>query len=156
MDATTRKESVPVYSPQHRAMEIFAGQWTITGKNGEGAGSAAGSAVNATGDYRIMPGGFFLEIRETADFDGNAHITLMVMGYDPNSETYPVHFFNNTGYTRTYTGSLRKNSWTLTGKLERASYTFGEDGNSYTAYWERTQDGINWLPLCELTATKSA
>ncbi len=148
-------EKTPQLLPQHKAMEAFVGGWKINGKNLEGAEGSAGTTVEADGSYTLLPGGFFLELRETAHFGDQQHITLMIMGYDEASLQYPVSFFDNTGYSRVYQGSLRKNTWTISGERERATYTFGDDGNSYTSFWERSFDGANWVPLCELSATRS-
>ena len=111
--------------------------------------------VTAVQTYEWMPGGFFLVHREFARFGDVEHKTMTIIGYDPSSQTYPVHFFDNLGYYRVYQARVHDRTWTFTGKYERATIVFGADGNTFKSTWERSSDGSNWLPLCELKGTKA-
>jgi hypothetical protein len=145
----------PKPGPEHKRLDAFVGKWNVEGKNKEGAPVAAGAKVTAVQTYEWMPGGFFLVHREFARFGDVEHKTMTIIGYDPSSQTYPVHFFDNLGYYRVYQARVHDRTWTFTGQYERATIVFGADGNTFKSTWERSSDGSNWLPLCELKGTKA-
>ena len=139
---------------EHQLLSALAGDWQVSGHNFNGAGKP-GSAVSGEAHYEWLPGGFFLVGRETARFDAQEHITMMVFSYDDQQPSHFVRFFDNGGFSRLYAVTIEARAWQLAGKLERARIEFSEDRSSARYYWERTQDdGKSWMALCEFIATK--
>lgn len=148
--------AAPEPGPEHRQLGVFAGRWRIEGHNLDGAPDRPGSAVSGEGHYEWLPGDFFLTARETARFAGHEHVTLMVFGYEAESRSYRAHFYDNGGYSRVYAGQVDGRVWTFTGRLERVRIEVSEDARQLRHFWERTEDGRQWMALCELTSTKLA
>ena len=88
---------------------------------------------------------------EKSEFKG-----MEIIGYDIPSQKYISKFFDNAGNAPTYQIKVRENVWTYNGKLQRATFEFSNDGNTITTHWDwKKTDGENWLPLCDLTASKT-
>ena len=79
-----------------------------------------------------------------------------IIGYDASSQTYCSRFFDNAGNAPTYQVTFHDNVWTYIGELQRATFEFIDNGKTMKTHWDwRKTDGENWLPLCDLTASKS-
>ena len=53
--------------------------------------------------------------------------------------------FDHRGNTGTMRATVNgAGEWRFTGDTERATVTFGPDGRSMVARWERTEDGSGW------------
>ena len=146
-------EPPPKRGPAHERLDAFVGNWAIDGRNGEGAGRAADTRVTGHETYEWLPGRFFLVYRWDRRFGDTQHTGIGVIGYDEPRDAYSAQFFDNLGYARTYDATVRDRVLTLTGAWERASISVG--GGIMMTHWERTTDGVNWLPLCDLTGTKA-
>jgi len=131
-----------------RAIEPILGHWQLVGEN---AGSPP-TPVEGDEFHERMDGGFFITARWIRRFAGGPHQGVSVLGYEPERGAIMLHNFDNLGYARDYRVDIAGNVWTLTGPYERATYTFA--GDTFTAMWERTQDGRTWSPLCTLKATR--
>ena len=152
-DETT--EETPNVGPAHRRLDAFAGRWSVTGRNLDGAPTAAGSQVTGEERYEWMPGNFFLVSHFDRQFtDGSRHTGMGVFRYDAATDAYFLHAFDNLGYARKYAVRAHNHHWKITGDRERAEIGFSDDGRTMRTYWEVAKDGA-WHPLCELTATKS-
>ena len=53
-----------------------------------------------------------------------------------------------------YDATVRDRVWTLKGSRERCRIEFAEDGDTMTTHWDRSADGVEWQPLCDITARK--
>lgn len=153
MERSLPEEPIPSRGPEHERLEIFLGDWRIEGKNLEGAGEHAGTAVSGTQKVEWMPGQFFLVQRETVQFGSSSHQTLWITRWDAARRRYGVSFFDSLGFTRIYEVSVDGETWRFEGLRERATLTFDEHSDSYTGHWERKVDG-RWVPLCEYRATR--
>ena len=147
-----KSEQSPRRGPAHDRLDAFVGRWTIEGRNGEGAPGAANTRVTGHESYEWLPGRFFLVYRWERRFGDTQHTGIAVIGYDDSRDAYTAQFFDNLGYARSYDATVRERVLTLTGASERASISVG--GGIMMTHWERTTDGVNWLPLCDLTGTK--
>lgn len=148
-------EQPPKRGPEHEQLDVFVGKWNVDGENKAGAPVAANAKVTGEETYEWLPGKFFLMYHWDRRFADNEHTGIGVIGYDASREAYSAHFFDNLGYSRKYEASVRDGVLTLTGKWERATLVVGDNGNTMSIYWERSSDGRNWLPLCDLRATKA-
>jgi ketosteroid isomerase-like protein len=147
----------PHRTVEHDRLEALVGRWTVHGHNSKSHRQSAGAAIAGEMDCHWLPGRFFLELRDEARIGGEQiHISKMIFGLKPDSG-YFAQFFDNLGYTRRYSVDIQESTWTLSGKCERATYTFGQDGGGLSIQWEqRGQDGELWEPLCDLRASKIA
>jgi hypothetical protein len=138
--------------PEHQRLRDLAGEWRIEGHNLNGAPDKPGGAVTGHSTFHWLPGKFFVSGRESVSFDGQTHTTLMVFAYLADLREYRAYFFDNAGFSREYAGKYENRTWRFTGRYERVRIDVSEDGSKLRHFWERTEGGDKWEPLCELTS----
>ena len=148
-------------SAEIKRLELFLGKWNVEGKSyakGYSYESLQVSYVemkfSQTGVW--LSGGFFLVNRWNGHVGESEFNGMEVIGYDAESRSYVSRLFDNAGNATTYQASVRDNVWTYIGELQCATFEFSDDGHKMKIHWDwRKADGKNWLPLCDLTASKS-
>lgn len=148
-------EEAPTLGPEQARLNVFAGSWRLTGKNGEGAEKAANLDVIGEEHYEWLPGNFFLTSKFDRHFaDGTRHTGVGTFRYDASSGAYLLYMFDNLGFARRYTVTVDGQRWTYDGSHERAHVTFSSDDNHMTIDWEVRNGDSAWVPLCHLEATR--
>ena len=127
---------LPTPDPALRKLDRFVGTWSMEGQ-------LVGSdeiAIKGETTFRWLPGGFFLEQRGRMNFLGMELETLELIGYDPETGTFPSTVFANIGpaplpYRWEIDGDELKISVSY-GPLD-ATFTgrFAEDGQSFGGGW---------------------
>ena len=147
-------------SAEIKRLELFAGKWNVKGKSyAEGSSneslqvSSAQMEFSQTGEWLLS--GFFLVNRWSGHVGESEFNGMEIIGYDIPSRKYISKFFDNAGNAPTYQVTVRENVWTYNGEVQRATFEFSDDGKTMKTHWDwRKSDGGNWLPLCDLTASK--
>ena len=147
-------EQQPLLTDEHKLLDAFVGEWKVEGENKEGAPVSPNSKVAGEETYEKLAGGFFLVSHWEHHFDNGAHIGASTLGYDPVKHTYTIHNVDNMGYDRVYTGGLNNGKWLFTGEYERVTIEFLGGGQSKVEKWDVLARNSDWLPLCEMRATK--
>jgi hypothetical protein len=94
-DETAQQAGSPTPDPALRLLDRFVGTWTMEGHLvGSDENNIKGEAT-----YRWLPGGFFLEQNITLDFMGMRIESVELIGYDPQTKTYPSTVFSNMSPT---------------------------------------------------------
>lgn len=145
---TTDSGVPPRRGPAHERLEMFVGAWDAAGR------TFMPSDLTGRETYEWLPGEFFLVYRFDRTYGENAHRGLGVFRVDPADQSYSATFYDNLGYARDYAVTVDGRRWTLTGPWERATIEFSEDGQRLDEHWDRSDDGENWLPLCDFSATR--
>jgi hypothetical protein len=85
----------PTPDPALRRLDRFVGTWSMEGNlMGSNERNITGRAT-----YRWLPGGFFLEQRIELDFMGLQIHSLELIGYDPETNTFPSTVYSNLSPT---------------------------------------------------------
>jgi Protein of unknown function (DUF1579) len=123
---------MPTPDPALRRLDRFAGTWSMEGHL---VGSTENN-IKGEASYRWLPGGFFLEQHVVLDFMGLEIDSLELIGYDPETKTFP-----STVYSAPLPYRWEVDDETVTisvsyGPLD-AIFTgaFGEDGQSFGGGW---------------------
>jgi hypothetical protein len=82
--------NLPQPDPALRRLDRLVGTWTMEGNL---AGSDEQNIRGQT-TFRWLPGGFFLEQRARIDFIGQQIDALELIGYDPETDTFPSTVFS--------------------------------------------------------------
>lgn len=151
----------PEPSAEIRSLDVFVGTWKVEGKSYAEGSSNENLRVSSVemkfvqvGEW--LPGGFFLVNRWDGHVGEAVFSGMEVIGYDAESQKYTSRMFDNGGNAPTYQISFLDNVWTYSGELQRATFEFSDDGNMMKTHWDwRKSTSENWLPLCDLTASKS-
>ena len=127
---------LPTPDPALKRLDRFVGTW---GMEGHLVGSSENN-IKGRATYRWLPGGFFLEQRIQLDFMGLQIDSHELIGYDPETGTFPSTVFSNMspaplpyrwkveGDTVTISVSYGPLDATFTG-------TFSEDGQRFSGGW---------------------
>ena len=82
---------LPAPDPALRRLDRFVGTWSMEGH------LIGSDDITARGQttFRWLPGGFFLEQRNTLNFLGMEIDSLELIGYDPETGTFPSSVYSN-------------------------------------------------------------
>jgi hypothetical protein len=83
--------SLPKPDPALKRLDRFVGAWSMEGH------LVGSDEMNIRGQatYRWLPGGFFLEQHVRLDFMGLDIDSLELIGYDPETKSFPSTVFSN-------------------------------------------------------------
>ncbi|MBC7988725.1 MAG: nuclear transport factor 2 family protein [Luteimonas sp.] len=156
-EPSTSKSTSP--SAAHRLLDVFVGTWRVGGHSfGEGqqADNPRASAVPWKGEqtYDWLPGGFFLRNRGHAAVGSRTLISTEIVGYDKAKAGYLSNLFDNSGFHPDYQGSVDGDVWTFSAAGSRSRLAFSDENRKLEINWEWRNDGSDWLPLCDLVATR--
>src|SRR5215204_2987834 len=135
--ADETQAQVPTPDPALRRLDRFVGRWSMKGHL---VGSDE-TRVKRETSFRWLPGGFFLEQRATLNFLGMEIESLELIGYDPETETFPSTVFSNLSPT-----SLPYR-WELEGDAVTITVSHGPLDATFTGSWR--EDGTfsgGWRP----------
>jgi hypothetical protein len=90
-DYDAQPQQGPKPDPALQRLDRFVGTWTMEGHL---VGSSE-SNIRGRTSYRWLPGGFFLEQRIELDFMGMKIHGLELIGYDPETNTFPSTVYSN-------------------------------------------------------------
>jgi len=131
-DATT-----PQPDPALRRLDRFVGRWSMEGNM---VGSDEKNIKGET-EFRWLPGGFFLEQHMQLNFMGMEIESLELIGYDPETETFPSTVYSNLAPTSLpYT-------WKVEGDDVIITVSYGPLDATFTGSWR--EDGTfsgGWRP----------
>jgi hypothetical protein len=135
-DDTQAQLSTP--DPALRRLDRFVGTWSMEGH-------LVGSdeiTVKGQTTFRWLPGGFFLEQRVTLDFLGMHIESLELIGYDPETATFPSTVFSNLGPTPL------PYRWEVEGDTVKISVSYGPLDATFTGTWAEGSDSFTggWRP----------
>jgi hypothetical protein len=119
-----------------RRLDRYVGRWSMEGH-------LVGSddiTIRGETTFRWLPGGFFLEQDFTMDFNGLQIYSLELIGYDPETGTFPSTVYSNIAPTPL------PYRWEVDGDDVKISVTYGvmdstfhgrwaDDGQSFSGGW---------------------
>ena len=117
----------PTPDPALRRLDRYVGTWRMEGH------LVGSDEITIRGEttFRWLPGNFFLEQRFSLDFMGTQIESLELIGYDPETDTFPSTVYSNIspaplpyrwqveGDTVEDLGDLRADGLDIHGNLER-------------------------------------
>jgi hypothetical protein len=138
------------HNPALRQLEVLVGDWEMELSN---AAFLPGPSDTVKGriSFEWLENGAFLSMRMGDD-------ALWLISRDDSSPDYKMFYYDARSVSRVYEMSFSENVW----KMWRESPNFSQryegkisqDGNSITATWEKSNDGINWQHDFNITYTR--
>jgi len=128
---------MPQPDPALQRLNRLVGTWSMEGHL---VGSEEENIKGQT-TFRWLPGGFFLEQRVTLDFMGMGIESLELIGYDPETNTFPSTVYSNLSPAPLpYTWRVQDDAITI-------SVSYGPLNATFTGNWREvgTFDG-GWRP----------
>jgi hypothetical protein len=127
----------PQPDPALRRLDRLVGRWTMEG-NLVGSGE---KNINGETTFRWLPGGFFLEQRARIDFIGLQIDALELIGYDPESDSFPSTVFSG------FSPTPLPYRWDVRGDAVTIAVSYGPLDATFTGSWR--DDGTfsgGWRP----------
>lgn len=90
-DYDEQAQQAPTPDPALKSLDRFVGTWSMEGHL---VGSSENN-IKGQASYRWLPGGFFLEQHIEMDFMGMKIDSLELIGYDPETNTFPSTVYSN-------------------------------------------------------------
>jgi Protein of unknown function (DUF1579) len=128
-------QPMPQPDPALKRLDRFVGSWTMEGH------LVGSDETNIKGEttFRWLPGGFFLEQHASLDFMGMAIESLELIGYDPESDTFPSTVFSNLAPTPLpYRWEVGEDMLKISVSYGPLDATFDggwDDGDSFSGGW---------------------
>jgi hypothetical protein len=127
---------LPAPDPALRLLDRFVGTWSMEGH-------LVGSddiTIKGQTTYRWLPGGFFLEQHVEMDFMGLEIDSLELIGYDPETGTFPSTVYSNLSPSPLpYRWEIDDNGVTISvsyGPLDATfKGAFSDDGQTFSGGW---------------------
>jgi Protein of unknown function (DUF1579) len=136
--ADETQAQAPNPDPALRRFDRFVGTWTMEGH------LVGSDETNITGEatYRWLPGGFFFEQHVRLDFMGMQIDSLELIGYDPESGTFPSTVFSNLS------PAPLPYRWELEGDDVKITVTYGPLDATFTGRFDEDGEGFRggWRP----------
>jgi len=153
MSTNNRKERGNEPGTALALLDVFVGKWHTEGVI---AGSPSGPAarLKAVDTYEWLPGGFFLIHHVDGHMGEDPVKAIEMIGYDASSRLYTTQSYDNQGNVNAYQANLQGREWTISGRTERFTGAFSEDGNSLTGKWELSDGGGNWAHWMDIKLTR--
>jgi hypothetical protein len=133
----TDTPNLPVPDPAMKRFDRFIGRWSMEGHL---VGSDERNIRGETA-FRRLPGGFFVEQHTQLDFMGMQIDSLELIGYDPESGTFPSTVFSNLS------PSPLPYRWEIEGDAVTITVSYGPLDATFTGSWR--EDGTfsgGWRP----------
>jgi hypothetical protein len=132
----TQPQGIPQPDPALKRLDRFVGTWSMEGHL---VGSSENN-IKGQVSYRWLPGGFFLEQRIELDFMGMAIHSLELIGYDPETNTFPSTVYSNMSPTPLpYRWRVDDDTVTISvsyGPLDATfKGKFSQDGKRFSGGW---------------------
>lgn len=129
--------NLPQPDPALRRLDRLVGTWTMEGN------LVGSDERNITGEttFRWLPGGFFLEQRVRIDFMGLQIDSLELIGYDPETDTFPSTVYSN------FSPEPLPYQWDVRGDSVTITVSYGPLDATFTGAWR--EDGTfsgGWRP----------
>jgi hypothetical protein len=120
-----------------RRLDRFVGTWSMEGNLAD----SDETTIRGEASYRWLPGGFFLEQHVQLDFMGLEIDSLELIGYDPDTDTFPSTVFSNLS------PAPLPYRWDVRGDLVTITVSYGPLDATFTGSWR--EDGTfsgGWRP----------
>jgi hypothetical protein len=129
---------MPTPDPALGRLDRFVGTWSLEGH-------LVGSddiTIRGQTTFRWLPGGFFLEQQFTMDFMGLQIESLELIGYDPESGTFPSTVYSNLS------PAPLPYRWEVDEDTVRISVSYGPMDATFTGSFDDDGEGFRggWRP----------
>ena len=116
---------LPQPDPALKQFDRFIGSWTMEG----GLVGSDETTITGQASYRWLPGGFFLEQHVQLDFMGLEIDSVELIGYDPETGTFPSTVFSNLSPVPL------PYRWELDGDAVKITVSYGPLDATFTGSW---------------------
>jgi len=142
-----KKKSVSLTpNPSLQHLEILAGDWEMELSNASFLPSSSDTVQGHVSLEWLQDGAFLIMYMGNKPPD--TPDAMWLISRDESTSNYTVLYYDTRKVSRVYEMSFSDGTWKIwrnsPGFSQRFEGKFSEDGNSITAYWEKSSDGSTW------------
>jgi uncharacterized protein YndB with AHSA1/START domain len=145
-------------NPALDPLKVLVGDWNMELSNAAFLPNPS-DTVNGNVSFEWVEEGAFLVMR-MGDKPPSPPQAIWLIGRDESLPDYKVLYFDSRKVSRIYEMSFADGVWKMwrdaPGFSQRFQGSFSDDGNTITAYWEKSFDGSKWEHDFDVTYTKVA
>jgi Protein of unknown function (DUF1579) len=133
-DSQSQPQQPPTPDPALKRLDRYVGTWDMKGRTLD----SEVDNVSGRATFEWLPGGFFLTQRIKLNFVGYEIQGLEVIGYDPETDTFPSTVYANSfGTPIPYRWEVKGDELTITTDLLGATFhgRWSEDGTTFSGGW---------------------
>lgn len=136
--ADETQAQLPTPDPALRQLDRYVGTWSMEGH----LVVSDEIAIKGETTFRWLPGGFFLVQDFRMDFMGMQIESLELIGYDPETGTFPSTVYSNLS------PAPLPYRWEVDGDTVRISVTYGPMDSTFTGTWAEDGESFSggWRP----------
>ncbi|GLV59214.1 hypothetical protein KDH_60410 [Dictyobacter sp. S3.2.2.5] len=143
-------------NPALASLKGFIGDWAMELSNASFLPRPS-DMVKGSVSFEWAQDGAFLLMR-MGDEPPGAPAALWLIGRDESALNYTVLYYDSRSVSRIYAMSFSEGVWKMwreaPGFWQRYEGTVSQDGQTITAYWEKSHDGSTWEHDFDVTYTK--
>jgi hypothetical protein len=137
-----------------KKLEFIIGKWNTQGTI-RATDTSQELKINGTDTYEYVSNGFFILHTVNVMMGSESVESIEIIGFDETIQKYQMQSFDNSGNITFMNGAFNdKNAFLLIGEKQRATLTVNIAFSEMKAYWEQSEDGINWIPWMDITFSK--
>lgn len=155
---TESRAALGSLTPEQEQLARWVGRWKTEGLSyteGESKATMRASRVRMSmaEEWEWLPGRHFLSHRWDGSVGEAFFQGLEVIGFDRERGRMISRFFDSNGNAPVYEVMVHEGNWTYSGKEQRATFTWEDDGNAVIVHWDWLNGG-RWVPLCDLKSVR--
>lgn len=145
-------------NPALEDLELLIGDWKVELSNASFLQSSSDSMTGHV-SFDWFQNGAFLVMYMGDPSKGTPDATWLI-NRDESASNYIVFYYDTRKVSRVYEMSFSQGTWKMwrnsPGFSQRFEGKFNQDGNSITAYWEKSSDGATWEHDFDVLYTKAS
>jgi Protein of unknown function (DUF1579) len=139
--------------PELAQLNVFIGRWVTEGET-VAEREAPVMTIVASDVYQWLPGGYFVMHPAYGRIGAIGVGGVEIIGFDPKTRQFRCDFFDSQGNASRQALSCRDGVWTWAGAHARCTGVFTDEGKTFTARHERSDDGVHWQPSMNVVLRK--
>jgi hypothetical protein len=140
---------------EQKQLDFLVGIWRTEGELLNGVFNPP-IKINGTDTYEwVLEGRFLLHRANVRIGKDKIEFLELIGNYDHTNKTFLMRAFDSNGEFTTMLASVESDGiLKISGKGMRSTLSLGENGKVMTAFWERSDDGSNWVEWMEMTFSR--
>ncbi len=156
------QSSPPTPPPEIKKWDVWIGDWNLSG-TARDTPTGPEYKVNWRLHERWILNGFFVQVDQTWQSNGQELHSMEILSYDPVKKVHTVSGFSGDGWTWALTATFNKTTTTEEGVARgpdgaivpsRTDWQFSSDGKALSGTQQSEQNGIRWTAFT-VKGTKS-
>jgi hypothetical protein len=144
-------------NPALKDLEVLIGDWEMELSNAAFL-SGPSDTVKGAISFEWVQDGAFLAMR-MGDKPPAPPEAIWLIGRDDSTPDYQVLYYDSRKVSRVYEMSYSDGVWKMwresPGFWQRYEGKVGDHGNTITAFWEKSSDGVSWEHDFDITYTRN-